>query len=197
MCQSVGKVRFTRMMVFWILHLVMYCVRHYELGDWISLSFSVHVNQNRRPWRWWQHFRPKYREHVTLHGVNSQKTVIWVPPTMKIWELNPLTPELNPSAQRCLTKFLTGDFASWTLHFVNICVKNQQMQQLLIQFINCIWYLLHVSAQMATHPVTRHNTPIHNILSTVPQLSISQKALGTLPEVGNVMPKHVGATMHN
>jgi hypothetical protein len=39
---------------------------------------------------------------------------------------------------------------------------------------------------------TRHNTPIHNILSTAPQLSISQKALGTLPEDGNVMPKHVG-----
>jgi hypothetical protein len=26
--------------------------------------------------------------------------------------LNPLTPELNPSAQRCLTRFFTGDFAS-------------------------------------------------------------------------------------
>jgi hypothetical protein len=26
---------------------------------------------------------------------------------------------------------------------------------------------------------------------------ISQKALGTLPENGNVMPKHVGATIHN
>jgi hypothetical protein len=25
---------------------------------------------------------------------------------------NPLTPELNPSAQRCLIKFFTGDFAS-------------------------------------------------------------------------------------
>jgi hypothetical protein len=41
------------------------------------------------------------------------------------------------------------------------------------------------------------NTPIHNILSTAPQLSISQKALGTLPEDGNVMLKHVGATIHN
>jgi hypothetical protein len=30
-----------------------------------------------------------------------------------------------------------------------------------------------------------------------PQLSISQKALGKLPEDGNVMPKHVGATIHN
>jgi hypothetical protein len=26
--------------------------------------------------------------------------------------INPLTPELSPSAQRCLTKFFTGDFAS-------------------------------------------------------------------------------------
>jgi hypothetical protein len=48
-----------------------------------------------------------------------------------------------------------------------------------------------------THHVTRHNTPINNILSTVLQLSISQKALRTLPDDGNVMPKHVGATIHN
>jgi hypothetical protein len=47
------------------------------------------------------------------------------------------------------------------------------------------------------HHVTRHNTPIHNILSTAPQLSISQKALGTLAEDGNITPKHVGATIHN
>jgi hypothetical protein len=60
--------------------------------------------------------------------------------------LNPLTPELNPSAQRCLTRFLTGDFASWTEHFVNICVKNHQIHQLFIQFINYVWQLLHVSA---------------------------------------------------
>jgi hypothetical protein len=37
-----------------------------------------------------------------------------------------------------------------------------------------------------------------NILSAAPQLSISQKALGTLPEDGNVIPKHVGAaTTHS
>jgi hypothetical protein len=46
------------------------------------------------------------------------------------------------------------------------------------------------------HHVTRINTPIHNILSTAPQLNISQKVLGTLPEDGNVMPKHVGDTIH-
>jgi hypothetical protein len=51
--------------------------------------------------------------------------------------------------------------------------------------------------QIATHHDTRHNTPIHNILSTTPQLSISQKALGPLPEDGIVMPKRVGATIHN
>jgi hypothetical protein len=57
------------------------------------------------------------------------------------------------------------------------------MQQLLIQFINY---------EIATHHVTRHNTPLQNILSTVPQ-----KALGRFHEHGNVMLKHVGATIHN
>jgi hypothetical protein len=47
------------------------------------------------------------------------------------------------------------------------------------------------------HHATRHNTLIHNILSTAPQLSVSQKALGTLPEDGNVMPKHVGVNIHD
>ena len=47
------------------------------------------------------------------------------------------------------------------------------------------------------HHVTRHNTPIHNILSTASQLSISQKALETLPEEDNVMPKHAEATIYN
>jgi hypothetical protein len=82
------------------------------------------------------------------------------------------------------------------------------MQQLFIQFINYVLYLLHVSvlhchpqgawrSQIATLHITRHNTPIHNILSTAPQLSISQKALGTLPEDNNVMQKHVEDTIHN
>jgi hypothetical protein len=54
-----------------------------------------------------------------------------------------------------------------------------------------------VQSHIATYHVTRHNTPIHNILSTALQLSISEKALETLPEDGNVVPKHVGATIHN
>jgi hypothetical protein len=64
--------------------------------------------------------------------------------------------------------------------------ENQQIHKLFIQFI-----------MYSISYTFRHNTPIHNILSTAPQLSISQKALGTLPGDGNVMPKHVGATMHN
>ena len=51
--------------------------------------------------------------------------------------------------------------------------------------------------ERGAHRVARHNTPTHNILSTTPKFSIFQKALGTLPEGGNVMPKHVGATIHN
>jgi hypothetical protein len=35
--------------------------------------------------------------------------------------------------------FFTGDIAAWTMHFVNICVKNQQTHQLFIQFINYVW----------------------------------------------------------
>jgi hypothetical protein len=49
----------------------------------------------------------------------------------------------------CLVVFLNTHiycFASWTVHFVNIWVKNQQIHQLFIQFINNVWQLLHVSA---------------------------------------------------
>jgi hypothetical protein len=52
-------------------------------------------------------------------------------------------------------------------------------------------------SQIATHHATRNNTLIHKIISTALQLNISQKALRTLPEDGNVMPKHVGAAIHN
>jgi hypothetical protein len=34
-----------------------------------------------------------------------------------------------------------------------------------------------------------------DVVHTAPQLRISQKALGTLPEDGNIMPKLVGATI--
>jgi hypothetical protein len=60
----------------------------------------------------------------------------------------------------------------------------------------CAWGVVS-SEVVRAYRVTRHNTPIHNILSIASQLSISQKVLGTLPEDGNLMPKHVGATIHN
>jgi hypothetical protein len=47
------------------------------------------------------------------------------------------------------------------------------------------------------HHVTRNSTPINDILSTASQLSLSKKALGTLSQGDNVIPKHVGATIHN
>jgi hypothetical protein len=52
--------------------------------------------------------------------------------------VKPLTPELNPSVQHRLTGFFNGDFASWTVHFINVSVKNQQTQ-LFIQFITYVW----------------------------------------------------------
>jgi hypothetical protein len=78
---------------------------------------------------------------------------------------------------------------SWTDH-----VRNEEV---LLRVKDQGNVLHEISKRKATHLVTRHNKPIHNILSTAPQLSISQKARGTLPEDGNVMPKHVGATIHN
>jgi hypothetical protein len=60
-----------------------------------------------------------------------------------------------------------------------------------------IEYRVVSSDVVRVHHVTKNNTPIHNILSTALQLSISQKALRTLPEHGNVMPKHVADTIHN
>jgi hypothetical protein len=47
-----------------------------------------------------------------------------------------------------------------------------------------------VSSDVVRGDIRSYNTPTHNILSTAPQLSISQKALGTLPEDDNVMPKY-------
>jgi hypothetical protein len=52
-----------------------------------------------------------------------------------------------PSKARNLTsciyiymdEIFIGDFASWTVHFINICVNNQQIHQLFIQFINYVW----------------------------------------------------------
>jgi hypothetical protein len=52
-------------------------------------------------------------EHVYVLGLNGACVCAGIE-----WDnvfcavVNPLTPELNPSAQRCMTRFFTGDFAS-------------------------------------------------------------------------------------
>jgi hypothetical protein len=60
-----------------------------------------------------------------------------------------------------------------------------------------VGYAAQWTVVVSMHHDTRHNTPIHSILSTSPQLSISQKSLETLYEDGNVMPKQVGATINS
>jgi hypothetical protein len=37
------------------------------------------------------------------------------------------------------TRLFTGDFATWTAHFVNICLKELKIHQLFIKFINYVW----------------------------------------------------------
>src|SRR5215471_12577338 len=56
-----------------------------------------------------------------------------------------------------------------------------------------LWRVVSSDVMRSAHHVTRYNTPIHNILSTAPQLNITQNGLGTLPEDVNVISKHVGA----
>jgi hypothetical protein len=46
--------------------------------------------------------------------------------TWNVGRINPLTPELNPSAQRCLTRFFTGDFDSWTVHSLLYALKTNK-----------------------------------------------------------------------
>jgi hypothetical protein len=64
-----------------------------------------------------------------VKGLNSKKMSWSVPQLFLIilCIINPLTPELNPSAQRCLTRFFTVDFASWSVNIVSVWVKKQQI----------------------------------------------------------------------
>jgi hypothetical protein len=83
------------------------------------------------------------------------------------------------------------------------------MQQLFIQFINYVWYFLHVSTlhclPQGAFLVSSERCSIEEqsieycgwACCVWCQLRISKKALETVPEDGNVMPKHVGDTIHN
>jgi hypothetical protein len=50
-----------------------------------------------------------YRKIVKLYGIKFTFILIFIN-SFNI--INPLKPKLNPSAQRCLTRHFTGDFAS-------------------------------------------------------------------------------------
>jgi hypothetical protein len=99
---------------------------------WHYVLFSLRSTRYPGPYAWW--FGSYRDSHRRSHAKHKS-----VPLQTPRYEINPLTPELNPSELRCLTRFFTGDFASWTVHFVNIWVQNQQIHQLFIQFINYVW----------------------------------------------------------
>jgi hypothetical protein len=94
------------------------------------------------------------------------------------------------------------EYTYWRSDFFWVCLlKERLVLSMLIEGATCFeyayWRKRLFFFMLTAHHVTRLNTPIHNILSTSPQLSISQVTLGTLPEDGNIMPKHVGATIYN
>jgi hypothetical protein len=80
--------------------------------------------------------------------------------------------------------------------FLNLCVKTNKCTNysfnLLSMYGSFTCFGIELSSlgsvPRAFWEMLRHNTPTHNILSTAPQLSISQKALETLPEDGRIMP---------
>jgi hypothetical protein len=52
-----------------------------------------------------------------------------------------------------------------------------------------------VSSVVVRGDLDHHPSIIFNDCTSIEH--ISQKAVGSLPENGNIMPKHVGATIHN
>jgi hypothetical protein len=67
-----------------------------------ELLFELHIRG--RPV--WQQLK------VVVISVNNMKVTRTSEVGMTPGLLDPLTPELNPSAQRCLMRFFTGDFAT-------------------------------------------------------------------------------------
>jgi hypothetical protein len=103
------------------------CMREAQIASYpVSIRPSFRISTNMR---------------VTL-GIHYTQLALTV--------INPLTPELNPSAQRWLTRFFTGDFASWTVHFVIICLKNQQIHQLPMVSVTCFGITLSSSGSVSS-----------------------------------------------
>jgi hypothetical protein len=63
--------------------------------------------------------------------------------------INPLTPELNPSAQRYLTRFFTGDFASWSCISLMYAWKTNKYTNYSFSLL-----IMYVSSYMIRHYIT-------------------------------------------
>jgi hypothetical protein len=92
--------------------------------------------------------------------------------------INPLTPELNLSAQRCLTRFLVGILRLEPCISLIYAWKSNKFNN----------YSFSLLITYGSPYMFRHYMAIRRERSS---------CRGTLPEDGNVMPKHVGATIHN
>jgi hypothetical protein len=107
--------------------------KHCHENCWGVWRSSTHCHENCSiVWRSYKYCRK-----------NCSNMCLSIVTTNVVDMLNPLTPKLNPSAQSCLTRFFTGDFASWTVRFVNILVCVKHAWTWLINWMNnwCIcWF---------------------------------------------------------
>jgi hypothetical protein len=90
----------------------------YKINDVMECYYLIHTTNSKADKTPEQH-----RRQDTIYGCFPLPFSVSLTHCYQYLSINPLTPKLNSSAQHCLTRFFTGDLASWTVHFVNICVK--------------------------------------------------------------------------
>jgi hypothetical protein len=98
------------------------------------------------------------RSKIFCNQTGSKQTILSVRHCLIIWptKLYSLYMSISLCGIKSLRATLPDEIFYWgfcflTVHFVTICVKSQQTHQLLIRFINYVWYLLHVS-RLHCHP---------------------------------------------
>jgi hypothetical protein len=101
---------------------------HQHLSPWLLL-FLLNINYAPSLTTQFSYFISDQQQLFKLY------TILY---TVLSLDINPLTPELNPSAQRCLPRYLLGILLLEPRISI-ICVKIQQMQQLFNQLINYVW----------------------------------------------------------
>jgi hypothetical protein len=83
-------------------------------------------------------------------------------------------------------------------------MKNQQIHQLFIQFVNYVWYLLHVSA-LHCHPQAAFLLPSKSFSNEEQSIEycgwvcclVTRSEIATHHVARHKTPKHVGDTTHN